>query len=403
MNDREILRELAKKVYDISISDTMQAKKQKWIKQNKLEGDDILLLCMPEGSWCEVITDDMLTCTEPKNRKIEWNLRSRLFLESLGDDNVITNTYPIGWHTQYSNYGVKVVNHYGSNRGSRVWEAPIKDLEEDFHKLKHRTFTVDKQSTFDEVAYVNDMIGDILDVKIRRSMCWTFGLTADAIDLLGLENFMFAMYDYPEKLHELMAFLKEDYENLMNFYTSEGLHTLLSDGETIGSGAYGFTDLLPQSDFTGTVRTKDIWGFAESQETVGVSADMFGEFIFPYQKELLSHFGLNCYGCCEPIEKRWKYLKEIPNLRRLSVSPWSDNELAAEVLGKNYVFSKKPNPSPVCVGFDEKAIRSDIRSTLRAAKNCNLEMVLKDTHTVEHRPERFKRWVEIAREEIASM
>ena len=55
----------------------------------------------------------------------------------------------------------------------------------------------------------------------------------------------------------------------------------------------------------GHVRTRDMWGFGESQETVGVSPAMFGEFIFPYQLPLLERFGLNCYGCCEPLDKRW--------------------------------------------------------------------------------------------------
>jgi len=43
------------------------------------------------------------------------------------------------------------------------------------------------------------------------------------------------------------------------------------------------------------LRTIDIWGFAEIQETVGVSPEMSKEFIFPYQKEILKLFGLNCY------------------------------------------------------------------------------------------------------------
>ncbi|MDP7287961.1 MAG: hypothetical protein QGH94_08205, partial [Phycisphaerae bacterium] len=76
------------------------------------------------------------------------------------------------------------------------------------------------------------------------------------------------------------------------------------------------TDELPQADFTGRVRLIDMWGFCESQETVGVSPEMFEEFVFPYQMPILERFGLNCYGCCEPLDNRWHVVKRFPRLRR---------------------------------------------------------------------------------------
>jgi hypothetical protein len=79
---------------------------------------------------------------------------------------------------------------------------------------------------------------------------------------------------------------------------------------------------------------KDMWGFCESQETVGVSPTMFGEFIFPYKLPILEKFGLNCYGCCEPVDKRIDYILKIPNIRRISVSPWADQRTIAERFGK---------------------------------------------------------------------
>ena len=95
------------------------------------------------------------------------------------------------------------------------------------------------------------------------------------------------------------------------------------------------------------VRTIDMWGFAESQETVGVSPEMYSEFIFPYQKTILERFGLNCYGCCEPLDRRWEYVRTFPRLRRVSVSPWSDVKRMAELLQGNYIFSLKPSPVPL--------------------------------------------------------
>lgn len=90
----------------------------------------------------------------------------------------------------------------------------------------------------------------------------------------------------------------------------------------------------------------------------------------------------------------------MPRLRRVSVSPPADQEALAGKLAGRYVFSRKPWPTPVSVGFNEDAIRADLRRTLRCAGDQPLEFILKDTHTVEHQPWRLTRWVQIAREEI---
>ena len=73
----------------------------------------------------------------------------------------------------------------------------------------------------------------------------------------------------------------------------------------------------------------------------------------------------------------------------------------AEALGQDYVYSRKPLPTLVSTEvFDEKAIRQDIVKTLSIAKDCRVELIMKDVHTLNNQPERLARWVEIAREVI---
>jgi glycine cleavage system regulatory protein len=50
--------------------------------------------------------------------------------------------------------------------------------------------------------------------------------------------------------------------------------------------------------------------------------------------------------------------------------------------------------------FDEDAIRQDLRTTLQIAGSGPLEIIMKDTHTVENQPQRITRWVELALEEV---
>ena len=140
---------------------------------------------------------------------------------------------------------------------------------------------------------------------------------------------------------------------------------------------------------------------SESQETSEVGPDMFEEFVFQYQRPIIERFGLCYYGCCEAVHLKWSILKRLPNLARVSISPWCDQEYMAEALGRDYGFSRKPNPSLISTPyFNEDDIRNDIRTTVSVAKDCNLELIMKDVHTLCGEPERMARWVALAREVI---
>ncbi|MDD3925802.1 MAG: hypothetical protein PHT33_04000, partial [bacterium] len=152
------------------------------------------------------------------------------------------------------------------------------------------------------------------------------------------------------------------------------------------------------------VRLNDMWGFAESQETTCVSPACFAEFIFPYQLKILERFGLNCYGCCEPLERRWDNISRIPRLRRVSVSPWSDREAMAEKLGGDYIYSMKPNPADLATReVDWDRVRRQLRDDVRKAQGCKLEIVMKDNHTLGGNPSNVVQWCRMAGEVTEDM
>lgn len=400
--DREILRKLAGRVREIAELPEMKDRKKRLLHLNELTPDRPVILCFPEGAWTELLPDKVLECEDKLLRSWEWELRSKIYWwENIKDDAAIEPWFNINWSVNSGNFGVEVPTIYGENRGSYVWDAPIKDLTRDLSKLKFREPSVDRNDTFQKVNLANEIFGDLLPARIRGGFWWTMGLTQEVIRLIGLENLMLYMYDDPDNLHRLMAWMRDEHLNYINWFETEGLLTLKNEDDYVGSGGFAYTQELPQKDWKEgqLVRLKDIWGFAESQETVGVSPEMFAEFVLPYQMPLLEKFGLNCYGCCEPVHSRWQYIKNIPNLRRVSVSPWCDQQLITEFMGENYIFSRKPNPSLVCASFDEEVIREDIRNTINIAGSGALEIILKDTHTVQNDPRRITRWVQIALEE----
>jgi len=227
-------------------------------------------------------------------------------------------------------------------------------------------------------------------------------MTRNFIDLRGLDKFMMDLILEPESVHQLMRFLTDGYLKRLDFLESSALLSLNTGGSYVGSGGFGWTDQLPdEKNHHANVKTQDMWGFCESQETVGVSPEMFNEFILPYQMKILNRFGLNCYGCCEPIDVRWEYVKTIPNLRRISTSPWADVSKMKEYLGSDYIMSIKPYPTPLASKvMDEKSARNELRDALNHSKGCVVELIMKDNHTLGGNPDNIVKWVKIARQEI---
>ena len=213
---------------------------------------------------------------------------------------------------------------------------------------------------------------------------------------------MFYFYDKPKLIHEIMSILCDGNLSKLNYLEKNNLLYINNGDFYVGSGGLGYTRELPKSDseLIG-VKTLDMWGHSESQETTSISPQMFEEFVFQYQLPIMKKFGLNCYGCCEPLDKKWNIIKKIPNLRRVSVSPWADWIKMVEYIEDKYIYSLKPNPAELAVStLNEELIRKKIKIVLDITKECVVEIILKDTHTIGKNPKNIINWVKIVREEL---
>jgi hypothetical protein len=210
---------------------------------------------------------------------------------------------------------------------------------------------------------------------------------------------MWDMYDEPEMVHEAMSFFEEGYRRVIRQYVDQNLLSLNNDETYHSSGGVGYSGELPKPGFNlERIRPCDMWASAESQEMAQVSPEMHEEFVMQYERRVLEPFGLNGYGCCEDLTRKLDNVFVIPNMRRISISPWANVDACAEKLQNKFIFSWKPQPAHLVGGFDEEAVRSYIKHTLDVSQGCVIEMILKDTHTCENHPERFTRWTQIARE-----
>ena len=401
--DKELLRKLAAQSMEIANLPIMAERKKLWTAHNSLKSEIPMILADPECAWEELIPTSTLECESPLLKYWELCFKKKIFwYDNINCDDVVEPWFDIPWNITMGDFGIKVEKTYGADRGSYVWTHPIKKLPEDMKDLKFRELKVDRENTHAQMDLAGKLFGDIMPARVRGKYFWSAGLTSSVIELTGLEELMMMMYDQPEGLHQLMAFMRDEFMNLLDWLEKEELVNYSHENDYVGSGGIGYTDELPQKNKPegSPITLMDTWGHLESQETVGVSPQMFNEFIFPYQLPLAKRFGLVCYGCCEPIGKRLEYIKQIPNLRRLSISAWADEEFCADALKRDYIYSRKPNPAPLCVDFDENALRESLVTTLQKAKGCVLEFNMKDTHTVQNDKTRIGKWVKMAREEI---
>ncbi len=400
-SDKKIVQELARKVAEIGHDPIQEEKKRLWKNHNALRRQRPMVLCFPEGSWCELLPSETLKCQDPVLRKYEWFLRSLIYRwEHLHDDYPIEPRIKVPIVVRGLDWGIPIQHkESGVNRGAWAFNPVIKEPS-DLKKLKKPTIELDEEATNRELELAHELFDGILPVKRKGLARFDCSLLYMLCEFIGLENILYYVADRPEFVHEAMSFMTNSTLEMLESAEKQGLIETNNEDDYICSGGVGYTDELPTSGSQEKgYSLMDCWGFAEAQEFSEVSAKMHYEFVLQYQIKMLSKYGLNTYGCCEPVSDRFDIIFKIPRLRKVSISPWADIEKSAEALRDKIIFSWKPNPADLAgESFDPDLIRRKIKNCVNIAKGCVLEMTMKDTHTLRHEPFRLSEWVRIARE-----
>ncbi len=411
--EREYLRALAKQQLELAQTDHNRKLIDRWYAHNESKGREPMIVF--ETRYCE---DDLydLTCESPFARMIELELlRSIVNATKIKDDKVVPNYFTLYWDMSVRTFDLdmsekRCVDKNGKSVGYTTIHH-LEDLERDFHKIGKTVRTVDKALTFAKKQAIEEIIGDILPVRLKNEIGffnWYASPSKKVVYLMGMEAMMYAPYDYPELFRKLYELLTEDALETYRWMSDEGILCLNNGNDYAGAGSYGFSKLLPTEECkqTGKVQMKDLWLNLNSQETVSISPDMYGEFFYPSYMKIAKEFGQVYYGCCEPADPLWeKYLCKIPNLRKLSISPWANEEKMGEYLrGGEVIYSRKPSPNYLGVSkdLDEDAYREHIRKSVRAARGCHMEIICRDVYALNGNRDKLGRAVEIIRETVES-
>lgn len=408
--DREILRELAKKQLAYANREENRRKIGEWYLHNACQGEKPMIH-LEMGTFASEILPQRMRCEGAFARRVEEKLYANFLNQELfEDDRVTPDYYPMNYDTHFTLFGILPdVKHASDGGGNESlghrFASVIEDLEEDYPKLKDSSFGVDIVSTMHKKETVEEAIGDILPVRLVMDCLYSVP-TQMLVHIMSMENMMFAMYDYPDLFLTVMDRIAQD--TLAYYRMLEEKRLLLPTvyAENVGQGTWAFNRELPgweeweKRPFT----TKDVWGFMDSQETVGISPEMYETFIFPCYQKISEQYGLLSYGCCEPVDPIWdRCISKLRNLRKVSVSPWCNEEFMGERLrGSRVIYHRKPSPNFLGVDkvLDEDAVRLHIRKSLEAARGCKMEITQRDVYTIHRDIAKAKRYVALIREEI---
>lgn len=398
-NDQIRVRDLAKRQQEVANSPEMQALKKEWTDLN--DGVRVKpLVTVETATFVEEAVPQLMRCTTEEGRRWEHLLLCNLINHDyFGDDTVVRDFIPVTYNSFFKPFDIDVQIETTEGLGHHFVPV-ISDLETDFEKLKPSSMGVSpKEEAKKRVDEINEALDGILPGRIVGQANYAV-LTQNIVHIMSMEDMYLSMYDQPERFHEMMKQLADDYCRYYDLLEEQGVLLPTVSSEPLGQGTYCFTNDLPNQDIK---KTSQIWGFMDSQETAGISPEMFETFIFPYYQKVFSRFGLLSYGCCEAVDPIWEScLSKVENLRKVSISPWCNEEYMGEQLrNRKIVYHRKPSPNFLGVGerLDEEALRGHIRKTLKAVKGCALEFTQRDVYTIHHDLGKVKRYVEIIKEE----
>jgi len=404
--DREILRELGGQVAEIAALPVHRDKAELWRRMNQLERVRPLVW-INEICWHEMNVDDELTlrCGDDWARGVEGGLRRTLYQwRHLPGDMIVGDTFASPLAIRSTGFGIDedvdiVRTDEASGVVSRRFHGQIVEPA-DIEKIRMPTVTHDESASESHYQRLCEVLGDLLPVrKVGIKGAW-FAPWDNLIRWWGVEEAMIDLVDRPEMVNAVMSRLVDAYLCELDQWERLNLLTCNNDNTRVGSGAYGYTDELPAEGFDPAhVRPADLWGCATAQIFSDVSPAMHWEFALTHEMRWLGRWGLTYYGCCEPLDIKMPILRRVPNLRKISMSPWVDPARAAAELADRYVYSCKPSPAILAEDrWRPEQARAELRETLAKTRGCRIEIIMKDISTVRYQPQRLWEWSRIAME-----
>lgn len=402
--DKEILRELGWNIARIASLPVHKEKALLWRKLNDLDSVRPMVW-INEIPWNEMNVNDELTlrCEHPWARQLEDNLRKTVYQWKHMPGDMVVNDYiecPLAIHS--TDFGIKEDVDIATTDGtseiySRHFKIQIKEPE-DIDKIKLPTISHIQQATDISYQAMSGIFEGIIPVKkVGQTHIW-FTPWDFLIRWWGVEEAMIDLIMRPELVHAAYERMVDAWMAELDQFVGQNLLSLDCNNTRIGSGGYGYVSSLPGEDYNPDfVQPHNMWGCSNAQIFSSVSPEMHWEFALEHDLRWLKRWGLTYYGCCEPVDRKVDLLRRIPNLRKITVSPWCNSERVINDIGTDYVMSRKPSPAIFAGEWSPERAEAELRDFMdKTGGQCHVELIMKDISTVMYQPQKLWAWEKIA-------
>jgi hypothetical protein len=405
-HDIDIIRGLAEETAAIAAMPIQEEKRRLWRRLNGLKPERPMVM-IDQVCWNEMEIGDELTlqCTDPECRNYEVMLRRQLYQWRHFPVDMVVEPF-VRIYRAIVNTGVGVTVQetiaVSDPTNSVVGHMFVNQFqtEEDLNKIRMPEISEDRAETARRLEVAEKLFGGIMDIRPEGADL-NLSLWDPISSWMSVEGACYALADRPEYMHRLVGRLTDTYMSMLDQLEDQGL---LCGVQSLIHCTGAWTDELPAPGYNpNKPRCKDLWGMGLAQMFSTVSPRMFKEYEVDYAGRIFERFGLVYYGCCDPLDGKMNEVRMIPHVRKVSMSPWVNQERGAERIKGDFVFSRKPNPAFLAWDdYNLGLVREDLENTRDICKRhgCPLELILKDISTVRYEPQRLFDWAKVAMEVV---
>lgn len=405
----DVLRSLAEEWARIASLPIQKTKALLWQKLNDLDSERPMVW-INEIPWHEMNHNEELTlrCNNTWARSQEDLMRKTIYQWKHMPGDMVINPWldcPLSIHS--TDFGIVedvdlALTDASNDVVSRHFNIQIRDMD-DLEKIEMPRVTHNETATKIRMQLMEEIFGKILPVRKQGQTHIWYTPWDYLVRWWGVQEVMMDLMLRPEMVHAFYERMVQAWMTELDQFVDKNLLSPDNDNTRIGSGGYGYTRQMPGGDFDSEwVKPHNMWGCSNAQVFSEVSPEMHWEFAIEHDLKWLQRWNMTYYGCCEPLAGKGHLLKRIPNLRKVSFSPWNNTRKGLNELGNDYVISRKPSPSIFATStFDHNQARKEIREFLdEAGGECHIEFIMKDISTVKYDPKRLWEWESICMEEV---
>ena len=411
--EKEILKPLVEELIKFSSLPVQGKKKELWARHQAFTGTEQIPISVfyegiPRPQWEFILGKGFLKTESATAQELELDLRKRLWaVKNIPDDHILWPFITLAAKiSRPACWGIPVkwrgVDEEDSNpEHARRIDPPFNNSI-DVSKIEFTDMDIATRETAKVINLATELVDDKISIFAGYSNLG-FQPFDRAVEFRGLENIMLDVVDAPEKVKELLEIITENLiKHHLNREEKGWINAPTIDNKYLAFPMRVHAAYLQEGFNQRKLKLSDEWCYIGAQTSSGLGPEMYAEFVQPYNARLAELFPGKTvyYHGCENLDQKAIIIRNLPNLRRFHISPWSSIRAVREATKDSFIYEVHDHPGRVFFGRNKEDMKKEIKTLIADAGGCNFDLNLSDIHSVNKDPRLLKMWSEAAREAV---